>query len=133
MRTLCDHQSYSQGPHKANGPISKRVFQKTKHAEFCEKTNVSYHLTRTRACVYQGIRNVRFSENLACFVFLKHLFWDSHFWLITDKLNESYTIKKSPTGNFFNFWLEYIFDVNVAVKKLRTHINCPDFRIPLFK
>ena len=27
-----------------------------------------------RTCVYQGARNVRFSENLACFVFLKHPF-----------------------------------------------------------
>ena len=32
---------------------------------------------------YQGLRNFRFSENLACFVFSKHLFWDSHFCLIT--------------------------------------------------
>ena len=35
-------------------------------------------------CVYQGVRNVRFSENLACFVFLKHPFWNSLFCLITD-------------------------------------------------
>ena len=34
----------------------------------------------------QGVRNVRFSENLAYFVFLKHLFWDSSFCLITDEL-----------------------------------------------
>ena len=27
---------------------------------------------RTRMCAYQGVRNVRFSENLGCFVFLKH-------------------------------------------------------------
>ena len=37
-----------------------------------------------RACAYQGVRNVRFSENLACFVFLKHPFLDSSFCLITD-------------------------------------------------
>ena len=43
------------------------------------------HFTRT--CAYQGVRNVRFSENLASFVFLKHLFWDSSFRLITDKLH----------------------------------------------
>ena len=30
----------------------------------------------------KGIRNVRFSENLACFVFLKYPFWDSPFCLI---------------------------------------------------
>ena len=37
-------------------------------------------------CAYQGVRNVRFSENLACFVFLKHPFLDSPFCLITDEL-----------------------------------------------
>ena len=30
--------------------------------------------TCTRTFAYQALRNVRFSENLACFVFLKHLF-----------------------------------------------------------
>ena len=33
-----------------------------------------------------GDKNARFSENLACFVFLKHPFWDSPFCLITDVL-----------------------------------------------
>ena len=37
-------------------------FKKTKHARFSEK----------RTYTYQGVRSVRFSENLACFVFLKH-------------------------------------------------------------
>ena len=36
-------------------------------------------------CAYQGVRNICFSENLACFVFLKHLFSDSPFCLITDE------------------------------------------------
>ena len=35
--------------------------KKTKH----EKTNNSYPLLRTRTCAHQGVRNVRFSENLA--------------------------------------------------------------------
>ena len=35
---------------------------------------------------YQGVKNVHFSENLTCFVFLKHPFWDSPFCLITDEL-----------------------------------------------
>ena len=43
------------------------------------KTNISYPLIRTRMCAYQGVRNVHFSENFACFFFLKHSFWDSHF------------------------------------------------------
>ena len=29
------------------------------------KTNISYPLIRTRTCVYQGVRNVSFSENSA--------------------------------------------------------------------
>ena len=38
------------------------------------KTNISYPpdtLIRTRACAYQGVRNDLFSENLACFGFMK--------------------------------------------------------------
>ena len=35
-----------------------------------------------------GVRNVRFSENLACLVCLKHPLWDSLFCLITDELSE---------------------------------------------
>ena len=50
---------------KAKGRITKRVFQENKKCS----------------------RNVRFLENLTCFVFLlKHPFWDSPFCLITDEL-----------------------------------------------
>ena len=42
-------------------------FKKTEHAKFSEKRTF---LTIT--CAYQGVRNVRFSENLTWFVFLKH-------------------------------------------------------------
>ena len=38
--------------------------------------------------MHQGVRNVRLSENLTCFVFLSHAFWDSPFCLITDYFNE---------------------------------------------
>ena len=50
---------------------------------------MSYPLMRTRTCAYQGVRNVRLSGNLACFVFLKHPFRDSPFWLITDDIRYS--------------------------------------------
>ena len=39
-----------------------------------------------RTCAYQGVRNVRFLENLACFAFLLPPFWDSHFCLVTDDI-----------------------------------------------
>ena len=42
--------------------------------------------TRKIVCAYQGVRNVRFSENLTCFVFLKHPFLDFPFCLITDEI-----------------------------------------------
>ena len=73
---------------RANGRISKRMFQKNKARQIFRKTNISYSLIHILTCVYQGIRNVRVSENLACFVFLKHLFWDSPFRLITDVFTE---------------------------------------------
>ena len=74
---------------KAKKRISKRVFPESKARQIFRKTNISYSLIRTstcayQACVYQGVRNVHFSENLACFVFLKHPFWDSPFCLTTD-------------------------------------------------
>ena len=46
------------------------------------KTNISYPLIRKRTCACQALRNVRFSENLACFVFLKDPFRDSPFYLL---------------------------------------------------
>ena len=64
------------------GRISKRVFQEDKARQIFWKTNISYPLIRTRTCAYKEVRNVRFSESLACFFFLKYPFWDSPFCLI---------------------------------------------------
>ena len=76
---------------KAKGRISKRVFQKNKARQIFRKTNISYPDTHTYVCV-SGVRNVRFSENLACFVFLKHPFWDSPFCLINDDLRKRFSL-----------------------------------------
>ena len=70
---------------RAKGRISKPVFQENKSSQIFRKTNISYPLIRH---VYQEVRNVRFSENLACFVFLKDPFWDLPFCLITDDLED---------------------------------------------
>ena len=43
-----------------NGRIDERVYTK----------KFSWSVIRSCTCAYQGVRNVRFSENLACFVFL---------------------------------------------------------------
>ena len=48
--------------------MSKRLLQEKAH-QIIRKKDISYPLIRTRACTYQGVRNVSFSENLAYFVF----------------------------------------------------------------
>ena len=74
--------------------------KKAKYAKFSEK----------RTCAYQGVRNVRFLETLACFAFLLPLFWDLPFCLITNKdklyipaitvqcktLSKSYSVSSLP-------------------------------------
>ena len=60
--------------------------KKAKRAKFSKKNKHFYPLIRKRVCAYQRVRNVRFSENLACFAFLLPPFWDSPFCLITDEL-----------------------------------------------
>ena len=55
---------------KAKGRISKLVLQENKARQIFQKTNISYTLIRIHTTAYLGVRNVRFSENLACFVFL---------------------------------------------------------------
>ena len=54
---------------KAKRRISKRMLQENKACQIFRKTNMSYPLIRTRACAYQGVRNICFSENLSCFIF----------------------------------------------------------------
>ena len=83
---------------RANGRISKRVFQENKARQIFRKTSIShpmrstrsisYPLRRTRTGASQGVRNARFSENLAYFVFLKDPIWDLHFCLITNDLKD---------------------------------------------
>ena len=59
---------------KAKGRFSKWVFQENKARQIFQKTNITYPLICTQTCVYQGVRNVRFSKNLTYFVFSKYLF-----------------------------------------------------------
>ena len=74
---------------RPKGESQNGCFKKTNEAKFSK--NISYPLIRTRMCAYQGVRNVCFSENLACFVFVKHPFWDSPFRLITDNVIPHFT------------------------------------------
>ena len=77
---------------EAEGRISKRVFLEDRACQILRITNIFYPLIRTRTCVYQGVKNVCPSDNLTCFVSLKHPLWDSPFCPITDELNVSFWI-----------------------------------------
>ena len=93
-------------------------FRKTKHAKFSETQTF---LTPW----YQRIRNVRFSENLASFAFLKHPFWGSPFCLIADVLSfltkteknwkktEAFLTRKKGTNTYWNLVL-----INVSINQL---------------
>ena len=56
------------------GRILKRVFREDKAHQIFQKTNISYSLIQTRTSVYQELRNISFSKNLAYFIFQKHPF-----------------------------------------------------------
>ena len=70
---------------KAKGHISKRRWQENKARQIFRKINISYPLICTCMCAYQGVRNVCYSKNLACFLFLLLPSWYSSFCLITDE------------------------------------------------
>ena len=88
-----------------------RCFKKTKHTQLSKKTEHFLPLIRTRTCPYQGLRNVHFFGNLACFDFLEHPFWDSHFCLINDDMTACSDFENSLTRKFvtnyyfFNYWV----------------------------
>ena len=61
---------------KSSLVISERVNIKTvvsrkQSTQNFPKMNISYPLICMRTCAYKGVRNVRFSENLACFAVLQ--------------------------------------------------------------
>ena len=114
-------------PNKAERRIWKRVFQENKAHQIFRKTNISYSLIRTLRCAYQGVRNVCFSENLMCFVFLKHPFWDSSFCFITvdiDTLPSYYRNSKK----IYIYWKGFIASLinfrTTSVNSLETQFIC---------
>ena len=77
---------------KTKGRISTRCFKKTNHTKFSKKRAFLipwYAHVRVRI---RGQEMFVFSENLACFIFLKHPFWYSPFYLITDDLTNLLSI-----------------------------------------
>ena len=100
--------------------ISKRAFQENKGRQIFQKENISYPLIRTRTWAYQGVSNVRFLENLACFVFLKHPFWDSPFCLIT---NERRLFQLAGAGKGFVLCVLYVWVIAPWVVELYNCVN----------
>ena len=101
--------------------MSKQALQENKAHQIFQKTSISYPLLRTPTCAYQWVRNVRFCENLACFVFLEHSFWDSCFCLITDGICKqksqfwptfvAYLVKQLGSWQLYIKSLLYIYTV----------------------
>ena len=121
LSKVCQGSYWSISAHivgnKAKGQISKRVFQENKASQIFQKTNISYFLIRTRTCAYQGVRNICFSENLVCFVFLKHPLLESPFCVITDDINlepyhEEAGGKDQDTYFIRTYMLTYLFSVH---------------------
>ena len=86
MRISEDFRSTKFVGNKTKGRISKRLFQENKARQIFRKMKISYPMIHTRTCAYQGVRNVRFLENLLCFVFLLPPLCDLPFCLTTDDL-----------------------------------------------
>ena len=64
--------------------VKGRISRKQSTPFIFQKTNISYNLIRTRTCAYQWVRNICFSENLACFIIRR-------FGLITDDMRDIYS------------------------------------------
>ena len=70
---------------------------------------VGIKVVLTIVCAYQEVKNVCFSKNLTSFVFLKHPFFDSAFYLITDACGEIHFWwkQKSSSGSKILAIFEY--------------------------
>ena len=102
---------------RQKGESQNGCFKKTKHAKFYKK-----RIFLTRTCAYQGARNIRFSENLACFIFLKHPFWDSAFCLITDEIQLRKTTVSHKQSNIRTFVCFLIFSIHSNISNWMSNL-----------
>ena len=89
---------------RQKGQSQSGYFKKTKHAKMFRKTNISYSVldTETYLCLSGG-KNVRFLKNIVWFVYLKHPFWNSLFWFITDDMYCTNLRMKNSLGHRTRF------------------------------
>ena len=92
---------------------------------------VGIKVVLTIVCAYQEVKNVCFSKNLTSFVFLKHPFFDSAFYLITDAVVKSSKYVLILTQSSQNTPVEkFIFDENKshpAAAKFWLYLNITYF------
>ena len=90
-----------------------------------------------RKCAYLGLRNVRFTEHLACFVFLLPPFWDFLFCLNTDDIKTFELIKlrffrtSLPIHSTFMFNFNKIGNNNCNKAEYQTFYNLSTKRFML--
>ena len=91
---------------KAKGRISKRVFQESKARQNFRKTNISYHLIRTRPFVLLPM----------LYYIVTHQLVKSHTCAITDK-QESTVFDLFMSNTKFGFLIMFIQNRNGKLKK----------------
>ena len=114
---------------KAKGQISKRVFQENKAGHIFWKTNISYPLIRTRRCAYQcayhGIRKIRLSEKLTCFVFLKRAYQGVRNVLLFRKFNV-FSFLETPVFRFILLPYYLRFESIIALPNISFFLSSTD-------
>ena len=97
---------------RQEGESQNECFKKIEHVKFSEKQTFFYAV---RTCAYQGVKNVRFSENLRCLVFLEHPFWDSPFCLITDgiSMEKIYNITWCIDDILINWYIDQLINWSI--------------------
>ena len=102
------------------GKSQNWCFIKTKHVKLSKKQTF---LTPWYA---SGGKSSSFSENLACFVFLKHPFWNWPFWLIADEINDDYDFDKEDANDgdsdddYEDDWIvawDHLFSASIKVSR----------------
>ena len=117
---------------RQKGESHNGCFKKTKNAKFSEtRTFLTPWYAHVHMCACQGVRNFLFWGTLACFVFLKHKFWDSPFCHITDE-TASETAHTSKTNKIIAYWTESareLFRLDCGFKFYRIHQNLTSIQI----
>ena len=103
---------------KANGQMSKRVFQENKARPIFRKRNISYTLIRARTCRYQGVRNVRFFGKFDMLCFLETAVL--RFALLPNYQLVSFFFNNQPSNMF-----KSVPEENVNIQAMEIYVQSP--------